>query len=74
MVRLVVAVVFLAVLTWYGATYAQRTLSQNFITVRWLSLGWGTAALPVGAALMLAGVLWRGWKDVVRPAATDETR
>lgn len=58
---------FLTILTIEGARLTLMTMPQNFITVRWLSLGWGYVALPVGAALMLVALVVRS----LRPRRED---
>lgn len=52
----VVTLTFLAVLVWYGADLAWRVRFQTFASMD-LSMAWAYAALPVGAALAMIGVL-----------------
>jgi TRAP-type C4-dicarboxylate transport system permease small subunit len=59
---------FLGILTLEGARLTLMTMPQTFITLRWLSLGWGYLALPVGAALMLAALVLRSLR---RPDGDD---
>jgi TRAP-type C4-dicarboxylate transport system permease small subunit len=59
MVRTIITVVslaFLAVLLWYGIDLAWRVRFQTFASID-LSMAWAYAALPVGAALAIVGVL-----------------
>jgi len=47
---------FLSVLLWYGSDLAWRVRFQTFASLE-LSMGWAYAALPVGAAMAIVGVL-----------------
>jgi len=51
--------IFLAILLVESAKLTLSTIPQNFITVRWLSLGWAYVALPVATALMLLALVLR---------------
>ena len=51
-----VSLAFLGVLVWYGANLAWRVRFQTFASIE-LSMAWAYAALPVGAALAIVGVL-----------------
>ena len=65
---------FLAMLVWFASYLAFRMALQSFVTVRGVSMGWGFAALPVGAALMLLGVLATGWREFVgKPGQIDDS-
>lgn len=58
-IRFAAVAAFLAVLLVESVKLTVSTAPQTFITVRWLSLAWGYAALPVAAALMLLALVWR---------------
>ncbi len=51
-----VSLSFLAVLLWYGCELVWRVRFQTFASMG-LSIGWGYAALPTGAALAIVAVL-----------------
>ncbi|RDH98768.1 TRAP-type C4-dicarboxylate transport system permease small subunit [Caldimonas thermodepolymerans] len=52
----VASVAFLATLVWYGIDLVWRVRFQTFASLD-LSMSWGYAALPVGAALAIVAVL-----------------
>jgi TRAP-type C4-dicarboxylate transport system permease small subunit len=51
-----VSLAFLAVLLWFGIDLVARVRFQTFASMD-LSMGWGYAALPVGAALGIVAVI-----------------
>jgi len=51
-----VSLAFLAVLLWFGIDLVTRVRFQTFASMD-LSMGWGYAALPVGAALGIVAVV-----------------
>ena len=51
-----VSLAFLAVLVWFGVDLAWRVRFQTFASLD-LSMAWAYAALPVGAALAIVGVV-----------------
>ncbi len=50
------ALAYLAVLLWFGIDLASRVRFQTFASME-LSMSWAYAALPVGAALAMVGVV-----------------
>ena len=59
-VRLVIAVstlVFLVVLLWYGIDLVWRVRFQTFASLDGISMSWGYAAVPVGAALSIISMI-----------------
>lgn len=59
LLRHLVVILFLAVVIHEGTRLTAQVSTQGFLTVRWLSLGFGYVALPLSALLMLiAAVLW----------------
>jgi TRAP-type C4-dicarboxylate transport system permease small subunit len=50
------ALAYLAVLVWFGINLVTRVRFQTFASMD-LSMGWAYAALPVGAALAMVGVV-----------------
>ncbi|HEX6362885.1 MAG TPA: TRAP transporter small permease [Albitalea sp.] len=52
----IASLAFLAVLLWFGIDLATRVRFQTFASMD-LSMAWAYAALPVGAALAMVGVL-----------------
>ena len=50
------ALAYLAVLLWFGIDLVTRVRFQTFASME-LSMGWAYAALPVGAALAMVGVI-----------------
>jgi TRAP-type C4-dicarboxylate transport system permease small subunit len=55
-VRIAATGLFLCVVLFEGTRLTIQAAQQGFVTVRWLPLAVGYAALPVGAALMLAAL------------------
>lgn len=65
-VRIGAILLFLVVVLVEGTRLTFQVANQGFVTVRWLPLALGYAALPVGAAAMLAAVLLEAvqrWRD-----------
>lgn len=54
----VASIVFLAILIWYGAAMTMRVRGQNLAGMH-VSIAWVYAAIPVGAAFSVLGVISR---------------
>lgn len=71
-VRLAATILFLAVVLVESVRLTAQVAHQGFITVNWLSLAFGYAALPVATALMLIALLGecaRRWRNrTVKPS------
>ena len=63
LLRHAVVILFLAVVLYEGARLTLQVSTQSFLTVRWLSLGFGYVALPLSAALMLIASVLSAVRD-----------
>ncbi len=55
----VVSITFLAIIVWYGIDLVWRVRFQTFASMNDISMSWGYAALPIGAAFSILAILGR---------------
>lgn len=63
----IASLAFLALLVWYGAAMAMRVQRQNLAGLE-ISIAWVYAALPVGAAFAVPGVIARLFASLAEEA------